>query len=774
MDYDQGKKIIKRLCKGADLPKPAEATPGSFYTDQSYAETNVSLRLPSPALNPRKPSLQFRRSSAVKLAGTSEATGTPSSESITDRSPLLDNDRIRTYGGEASVDGTPAVSQQLPLTTFTRNATDVFFNWLGGEVNKIEEFYREQEKEAVRRGDELKKQIDTLQKHRLLLKKKKQSAVPGPTLAWLDRLEFPSVPKCFSNKNDIDARNSHRDYGFRSEVNYTHAKYMLKRASYDYYQNLLKLKSYRALNETGIRKIVKKFDKTFQTSFLESYMSQTSRYNMHTSKQVDILTEDIIKLYAENFESGHHKYAVEKLQRGEIYDPHNRSVLLTGLLIGAGLPLFIRAIYAGVRDLHRGHEFAVRFYLQIWAGFFFIDLILLLLSLNLYAWQHFRINYMFIFELDRSIAMDYRQFPVLPASFFFTLSLLGWINFDVSAGKFGYYIPCLFLGLLVVAFAAPYPAFWSTRKWAMMALLRLVLSGLYPVEFRDFFVGDIFCSLNYSVSNMALFFCLYGKGSWWDNETEAETCGSSHSRVMGFLNCLPAIWRFLQCWRRFLDTYDWFPHLLNSSKYSATILYNLFLSYVRINEGNVTYRALFIVFAILNAVLSSLWDILMDFSLSIDLRPVLIYPRWAYYVAMFVDPLMRFHWVLYVVYWDQTQQSAKISFIVALIEVVRRFVWVFFRVENEHATNVGQSRAFKDLNLPYFYTDETPTPTQSPTLTQGSSATAIPSSRTQVVCKSDSASPRFTAVQRILRRAHTMDFERRQQVADTDQEDSDG
>jgi hypothetical protein len=27
---------------------------------------------------------------------------------------------------------------------------------------------------------------------------------------------------------------------------------------------------------------------------------------------------------------------------------------------------------------------------------------------------------------------------------------------------------------------------------------RLLLSGLYPVEFRDFFLGDIWCSLTYA------------------------------------------------------------------------------------------------------------------------------------------------------------------------------------------------------------------------------------------------------------------------------------
>ena len=29
---------------------------------------------------------------------------------------------------------------------------------------------------------------------------------------------------------------------------------------------------------------------------------------------------------------------------------------------------------------------------------------------------------------------------------------------------------------------------------------RLLLAGLYPVEWRDFYLGDMFCSLTYSMS----------------------------------------------------------------------------------------------------------------------------------------------------------------------------------------------------------------------------------------------------------------------------------
>jgi hypothetical protein len=95
--------------------------------------------------------------------------------------------------------------------------------------------------------------------------------------------------------------------------------------------------------------------------------------------------------------------------------------------------------------------------------------------------------------------------------------------------------------------------------------------------------------------NIELFFCLYGHG--WDNPPQ---CNSSHSRALGFLTTLPAIWRLLQCLRRYKDTRNVFPHLVNCGKYGMTVLYYMTLSLYRIenSHGNL---ALFITFAAINS-----------------------------------------------------------------------------------------------------------------------------------------------------------------------------
>ena len=120
------------------------------------------------------------------------------------------------------------------------------------------------------------------------------------------------------------------------------------------------------------------------------------------------------------------------------------------------------------------------------------------------------------------------------------------------------------------------------------------------------------------------------------------------------------------------------------------------------------FQASFITFALLNAIYTSVWDLIMDWSLGNPyaknpmLRDVLAFRRvWVYYAAMLLDVLVRFNWIFYAVFIKNIQQSALLSFLVSFSEVCRRGVWSIFRVENEHCTNVLLFRASRDVPLPY-------------------------------------------------------------------------
>ena len=274
---------------------------------------------------------------------------------------------------------------------------------------------------------------------------------------------------------------------------------------------------------------------------------------------------------------------------------------------------------------------------------------------------------------------------------------------------------------------------------------------------------------------------------------------------MGFLSCLPGIWRALQCIRRYWDTGNKFPHLLNCGKYFATIIYYMTLSIYRMDKSS-TNKAAFITFAVINAIYTSFWDIYYDWSLGDPrarhpfLRKELGYKKvWWYYTAMVIDPILRFAWVLYIVDPLQLQHSAKTSFCAALAEIFRRGMWSLFRVENEHCTNVSRFRASRDVPLPY---ELGPTPTEPATPTDatnergdrvdeeqpqrkrkgtagsaadpGSSATGADLSRASTKQRRGFPQPEdeggfrpsplqraFTHVGDIFRDAHAQDFERK-------------
>jgi len=68
---------------------------------------------------------------------------------------------------------------------------------------------------------------------------------------------------------------------------------------------------------------------------------------------------------------------------------------------------------------------------------------------------------------------------------------------------------------------------------------------------------------------------------------------------------------------------------------------------------------------------------------------------------MFIVTLLRFNWVFYIIFAGDNQHSTVISFLISLTEALRRWIWAFFRMENEHCTNVGNFRAYREIPLPY-------------------------------------------------------------------------
>lgn len=87
------------------------------------------------------------------------------------------------------------------------------------------------------------------------------------------------------------------------------------------------------------------------------------------------------------------------------------------------------------------------------------------------------------------------------------------------------------------------------------------------------------------------------------------------------VNCLPAWFRFAQCLRRYRDSKEAFPHLVNAGKYSTTFLMVIFatLRAYYASDYESTFDNPYTICWILSGVLAStyayIWDIKMDWGL---------------------------------------------------------------------------------------------------------------------------------------------------------------
>ncbi|KAJ7108542.1 EXS-domain-containing protein [Mycena epipterygia] len=251
--------------------------------------------------------------------------------------------------------------------------------------------------------------------------------------------------------------------------------------------------------------------------------------------------------------------------------------------------------------------------------------------------------------------------------------------------------------------------FKSSRYWLIRNVCKLLTAGTRRVEFTDFWMGDQFCSFLYSLSQIYLIICLYVEGfnSNW------RECGSKSKLwpISFVLAILPFLVRLIQSIKRYVDS-GLNTHMINGGKYGAGIVSYLCYFIWRHKGGG--YGPTFVAWIIFQTIYSFYaltWDLLMDWSIMHLhvryplLRKELVYSNhvYLYYVAIVSNTLIRFVWVFYIP--TQGPDIVLRTFIAGFLEMLRRWQWNFYRVENEHLGNVDQYRVTREVPLPYSLDD---------------------------------------------------------------------
>ncbi|CAF0865164.1 unnamed protein product [Didymodactylos carnosus] len=549
-----------------------------------------------------------------------------------------------------------------------------FFQYCEKELNKINIFFAEKLSEAIRRFDDLKTELSYFSNE--IQEKRSSPSRHG----WFN-------PQIIFGKH-LPVNNLQHSSRYRRVHD-------LKLAFSELYLLLVLLQNYQTLNYMGFRKILKKHDKLFyEQNGANWFQENVEQASFSTNTRVATLIDEVEKLVTEQLEDGNRKQAMQKLRVPPLSQIHKRAV--TYKLVG----------------------------------------------LNVRGWSMYGVNHVLIFELDPRNHMSHEE--ILEGGSI--LALIWCLSFLAFVLCEYYNIqphlqPLTFILLLIIILCNPLPIlFRPARYWLIRRMFRIFSAPFHTVTFADFWLADQFTSLDLIFYDIEYLICHSTFDTKWKSELQsylninstqsqsslsdeqitlfnAPICQASINILFQtIIGALPSWFRMAQCLRRYRDTRLIFPHLLNAIKYSAGLLVAFanglqrYFSLKYLTQATNPFFYLWILTQIINSGFKYGWDIKMDWGFfdkqageNVFLREELVYPKKFYYYAVIIENfIFRYIWILRVyltVKHEYIENIELITFILGLIECIRRFLWNYFRLENEHLNNCGQFRAVRDISI---------------------------------------------------------------------------
>ncbi|GLH09035.1 hypothetical protein R5R35_012540 [Gryllus longicercus] len=593
----------------------------------------------------------------------------------------------------AAVEQAPSAELVEPevLTRYFAKFDEQFFHYCDKELTKINTFYSEKLAEATRKHANLRSELSEYLEDEFHGKKGFLSH--GPNIL---------------RKKDVPARKIQE----------------LKLAFSEFYLSLILLQNYQNLNFTGFRKILKKHDKLLSVDIGARWRTEnveSSHFN--TNKDIDRLIRETETMVTQELEGGDRQKAMKRLRvppLGEQQSPW--TTFKVGLFSGSFIVLLIAVVLSGIFHQPRDDWHIV---VRLYRGPLLIVEFLFLMGINVYGWRSSGVNHVLIFELDPRNHLSEQHIMELAAIFgvVWALSFLSFL-YSSSLSIPPYINPLALIILMALFIFNPTKTFrHEARFWALKVLGRIILAPLFYVNFADFWLADQLNSLVVAFLDLQYSICFFVSIDNWMVAKDTNYCMSYSWLLRPLVGCLPAWWRFAQCLRRYRDTKEAFPHLANAGKYATTFFVIIFSTLHTENEkkylstSDNPFFYLWVFSSILSSCYAYTWDIKMDWGLfdkkagdNKYLREEIVYSSTGYYYFAIVEDLvLRFGWALSMslIEMGYIHGDLMVS-ILSPLEVFRRFVWNFFRLENEHLNNCGKFRAVRDISVaPMDSSDQT-------------------------------------------------------------------
>ena len=506
----------------------------------------------------------------------------------------------------------------------------------------------------------------------------------------------------------------------------------IKNGIFIFYKKLDFLMEYVNLNMEGVRKVLKKhrkickiFAKHINVLDAKSLKLFQNSYITKNSELLLKLKDEVKKIYLDIF---YNKYNKNKGHK-ELKDMTKTRIISVWeshfyfFFCGSTLTLFFVILMMGwYGDIDPDDEETFKYIFPMFRGAVFIIIYIWLLAWNVYGWTRYYVNYKRIFKFNHhfsSVKEILKRGTVF--SSVFLLMFIWYIVLNENMQKlydaFGFmdksFIPLIIWLLILGYFFFPIPKTfnWEGRKYFFRLMFKIFFLSFFTMDFIMGWATDQMVSFVTPIKDLEYTFCYYISRMRDYDDIHPQEC-YQNTFLIGFMAAfVPVFYRMVQCSRSLFDKKKIIdPDLLNFFKYFFTLLVSIFSFLVGKYKEEMKWTYLWIFFACISTVYSYTWDIKMDWDLLQPnkkyrfLREKLIYPRsQMYYFAIIVNFFLRCAWILTISpgIVSTIMRPELFTLIIGSLEMFRRSIWNFLRVEKEFILNSENYQALENYILPH-------------------------------------------------------------------------
>ncbi|KAJ9174246.1 hypothetical protein P3X46_017291 [Hevea brasiliensis] len=495
----------------------------------------------------------------------------------------------------------------------------------------------------------------------------------------------------------------------------------------EFYHKLRLLKHYSYMNLAAFSKIMKKYEKFTSRRASRSYMKIVDNSYLGSSDEVSGLLERVEATFIKHFSNSNRREGMKSLRPKAKREKHSVTFFsgklfqelrfFSGCSILLLIAVVLRIQARKLMEKREGVSYVVNIF-PLYSLFGYAVLHKLMYVTNIYFWRRYRVNYPFIFGFKQGTELGHREVFMLSngLALLVLASCLANLHLDSGSNASKYktvteMVPLGLVAVVLVILFCPFDIIYrSSRFFFIRCLFRCICAPLYKVTLPDFFLADHLASQVQAIRSFELYICYYGLGEYSRRQSKCHNHGI-YNAFYFTVAVIPYWIRFLQCLRRLCEEKD-ATHGYNGFKYLLTIVAVVMRTTCELKKGR-TWIVLALISSAVAVIMNTYWDIVVDWGLlqkkskNPFLRDKLVVShKSVYFAAMVLNVLLRLAWMQLVLEFNlPSHHKIAASTVIACLEIIRRGIWSFFRLENEHLNNVGKFRAFKSVPLPFNYYD---------------------------------------------------------------------